>query len=64
MAGYVVSTIRAGVGPFAVYEIVTDRLQRLYVSIPRKHTDADTAATIIEHTIAGLAVRSKPIGGP
>lgn len=61
MAGYVVSTIRAGIGPFVIYEIVTDRLQRMYVAVPRKHTDAATADDIIRHTIAARSAPGKPL---
>lgn len=61
MDGYVISTIRAGIGPFVLYEIVTDRLQRMYVAIPRNLTDAATADDIIRHTITARSAPGKPL---
>lgn len=61
MPGYVVSTIRSGIGPFVLYEIVTDRLQRMYVAVPREHTDATTADDIIRHTITARSAPGEPL---
>lgn len=61
MSSYVISTIRTAPGGGVIYEVVTDRLQRAYVNVPRKFTDAATAHDVITHTLEALAARPKPV---
>lgn len=59
--GYVISTIRTAPSGAIVYELVTDHLQRMYVSVRRRFTDDATAHAVIDHAIAARYARPKPV---
>jgi len=57
---WVVSSTRATAGGNVAYEIVTNSLQRLTVTVPRQFTDTPTAEQIIQRSIDALTVPGKP----
>jgi hypothetical protein len=59
--GYVISGFREAPGGNVIVEVVTDRMQRLYVNMPRGRTDADQIDATIRHTIAGLYRPPDPV---
>lgn len=44
----------------AIYEIVTDTLQRIHVMVPYANTDAETVGAIIDAALQGLYAKPKP----
>lgn len=61
MAGYVISTVRPAPGGNVMFEVVTDRLQRLYVQMPSARTSADEIDGTITAAIAALAAKPSPV---
>lgn len=58
---FVVSSVRTGPGGAVKYEIVTAGLQRMYVAVPRQHTDNATALDVIGHAIDAVYAPGKPL---
>jgi hypothetical protein len=58
---YVISTVRAPTPSMVTFEVVTDQLQRLYVTMPSARTDADQIEATIQHALAGLYRPPDPI---
>lgn len=59
-AGYTVSSYTTTAAGLVVVEVVTDRLQRLFVAMPPRHTDAATIDAVIRHAIGALTPASRP----
>jgi hypothetical protein len=55
-----VSTVRPDGRGNVIYEIVTDTLQRVHVTVPRTATDDRTAHSIIDAALVGIYARPKP----
>lgn len=51
---YVISTVRPGPGDLVVFEIVTDRLQRMHVTMPQARTTDTEIDGTIRATLAGV----------
>lgn len=58
---WVISSVRTSPGGNVSYEVVTNSLQRLYVTVPRSFTTDDERDTIIEQALAGLIKPGKPL---
>jgi hypothetical protein len=60
-AGYVIARALRRSTRLVTFEIVTDQLQRVAVTVPYRHsTDAEARATI-DHVLAARNVRPKPV---
>lgn len=62
--GYVISSVRTGPSGFVYYGIVTDRLERVNVAVPRRHTSDELVRQIIDHALEGAYSPGKPLGIP
>lgn len=51
---YVLSTIRPGLGDLVVFEIVTDRLQRMHITMPQARTTGTEIDQTIRAALAGV----------
>lgn len=60
-AGYVVSTVRASGADKVMFEVVTDRLQRLTVQMRSRQTSAENIAATISHAIDALYAQPSPV---
>jgi hypothetical protein len=58
---YVISGFREAPGRNVIVEVVTDRLQRLYVNMPRARTSTVEIDLTIRHAIAALARPPDPV---
>lgn len=59
--GYVISTVRASGADKVMFEVVTDRLQRLTVQMRSRQTSAENVAATIEHAIDALYAQPSPV---
>ena len=59
--GYVISTVRPYGPDLVIFEVVTDALQRLYVQMRSRQTDAASIDATIRAAIAGLAAKPSPV---
>lgn len=58
---YVISTMRRSGTDKVIFEVVTDRQQRLFVAMRSRQTSAENIAATIEHAIEGLYAKPSPV---
>jgi hypothetical protein len=61
MGSYVISTTRPTLTGNVVFEVVTDQLQRLYVTMPNRQTDGPTIDTTIRAALGALYRPPDPV---
>jgi hypothetical protein len=61
VASYTIERVRVTPAGNVAYQVVTDTLQRVTVTIPRRHATVPTIDTIVTHALANISPPPKPL---